>query len=57
MHTTHDTTGSDFFNQQMRKIALDRGFTLNEYNVCPGTSLSLSLCTRQRTCVLAAADA
>ncbi|ELR13437.1 DNA polymerase beta, putative [Acanthamoeba castellanii str. Neff] len=28
-------TGSDFFNQQMRKIALDRGFTLNEYDVCP----------------------
>jgi len=29
-------TGSDFFNQQMRKIALDRGFTLNEYALCPG---------------------
>jgi len=28
-------TGSDFFNQQMRKIALDRGFTLNEYALCP----------------------
>lgn len=26
-------TGSDFFNVQMRLLALERGFTLNEYEV------------------------
>eukprot|EP01095_Lingulamoeba_sp_RSL-Kostka_P005051 TRINITY_DN16414_c0_g1_i1.p1 TRINITY_DN16414_c0_g1~~TRINITY_DN16414_c0_g1_i1.p1 ORF type:complete len:381 (-),score=130.55 TRINITY_DN16414_c0_g1_i1:155-1297(-) len=28
-------TGSDFFNTQMRMIALERGYTLNEYNITP----------------------
>ncbi len=28
-------TGSDFFNTQMRIIALERGFTLSEYSICP----------------------
>ncbi len=28
-------TGSDFFNKQMRKIALERGFTLSEYSISP----------------------
>lgn len=27
-------TGSDLFNTQMRLIALEKGFTLNEYEVC-----------------------
>ncbi len=27
-------TGSDFFNVQMRLLALERGYTLNEYEVC-----------------------
>lgn len=26
-------TGSDVFNQNMRKIAIEKGFTLNEYNI------------------------
>ena len=28
-------TGSDNFNRQMRGHALDKGFTLNEYRLCP----------------------
>ncbi|KAF6023413.1 POLB [Bugula neritina] len=28
-------TGSDAFNRQMRGHALDKGFTLNEYRLCP----------------------
>jgi hypothetical protein len=28
-------TGSDYFNKQMRTIALERGFTLNEYELRP----------------------
>jgi len=28
-------TGSDYFNRQMRTIALERGFTLSEYSICP----------------------
>jgi len=28
-------TGSDFFNQQMRTIALEKEFTLSEYSICP----------------------
>ncbi|KAL6052515.1 DNA polymerase [Balamuthia mandrillaris] len=28
-------TGSDFFNQQMRTICLERGFSLNEYAIFP----------------------
>jgi DNA polymerase beta len=28
-------TGSDFFNRQMRIIALERGYTLSEYAICP----------------------
>lgn len=33
-------SGSDFFNKQMRQIALEKGFTLSEYTICPiGTGL------------------
>jgi len=28
-------TGSDFFNKEMRKLALRRGFTLSEYSIRP----------------------
>jgi DNA polymerase beta len=28
-------TGSDFFNTQMRIIALEKNFTLSEYSLCP----------------------
>lgn len=28
-------TGSGFFNIQMRRIALEKGFTLNEYEILP----------------------
>lgn len=28
-------TGSDMFNKQMRKLALEKGFTLSEYTICP----------------------
>ena len=27
------STGTDLFNQHMRKIALEKGYTLNEYNL------------------------
>ena len=28
-------TGSEMFNKAMRTHALERGFTLNEYSICP----------------------
>ena len=36
-------TGSDAFNRDMRAHALDKGFTLNEYRLCPMGSQGLSV--------------
>ena len=53
-------TGSDLFNTQMRLIALEKGFTLNEYEVCKladdGTKgAPIKVKTEKDMCVLALA--